>query len=89
MKVYDLSTRYDDRASFYNKARIEETDETITLLSYNTVVCRIYKKEQKAVIYGFYSNTTTRHIREFLKQNDFKATTKEQMSKDYLAEKEA
>ena len=44
----------------------------IYLISYNTLVA-IITPENKAIVYGLYSNTTTRHIKEFLKQNVFKA----------------
>ena len=37
-----------------------------------------------AEVYGTYSATTLRHIKEFLKQNGFKADSKSQIEKDYL-----
>lgn len=79
----ELKTQYDSRKSFYNKATVEICDDrTIKLFSYNTLVAYI-TPENKAVILGFHSNTTTRHIREFLKQNGFIANNKAQMIKDY------
>ena len=80
---YYLDCRYDSRASFYSKARVKcFDDETQILSSYNTAVAVI--KSGKAYINGTYSHTTTRHIKEFLKQNSFKAETSKQMCKDYL-----
>ena len=35
-------------------------------------------------VFGLYSVTTLRHIKEFLKQNGFKAETKAQIAKDYM-----
>lgn len=82
---YSLDCRYDSRASFYNKARVTEyKDGTQILTSYNTRVAVI--KNDRAFINGFYSQTTTRHIKEFLKQNGFKVVNREQLSKDYMIE---
>lgn len=82
---YSLDCRYDSRASFYNKARVDEyEDGTQILTSYSTAVAVI--QNGNAFINGFYSMTTTRHIREFLRQNGFKAESKNQMAKDYMIE---
>ena len=40
----------------------------------------------KPVVYNLQSLTTTRHVREWLKQNGFEATTKKQIAKDYGTE---
>jgi hypothetical protein len=80
---YYLDCRYDSRSSFYNKARVKHfNDETKILSSYDTQVAVI--RDGKAYINGTYSQTTVRHIKEFLKQNNFKAETSKQMCKDYL-----
>lgn len=80
---YYLDCRYDSRSSFYDKARVKYfNDETQILSSYDTQVAVI--KDGKAYINGTYSQTTVRHIKEFLKQNNFKAETSKQMCKDYL-----
>lgn len=55
MQVYELSARYDARASFYGKAEV----------------------------YGTYSQTTLRHIKEFLSQNGFVANNSKQIMADY------
>ena len=80
---YELECRYDARQSFYGKARVFENAKTntLTLMSYDTMVAEI--KNDKAKVWGTYSSTTLRHIREFLKQNGFKAETKAQIVKDY------
>lgn len=53
----------------------------IQLQSYNTIVAEI--KNGKAKIFGWYSSTTTRHIKEFLQQFGFKIGTKTQLEKMY------
>ena len=73
---YYLDCRYDSRASFYNKAkvRVYETDdiEHLELISYDTLVANYvyYKNEHKRVFeyFGCYSQTTTRHQKEFFRQ---------------------
>ena len=85
-----LKPIYDSRQSFYNKATVTEDKNGKYLMSYNTVVARITNKNHGysipayAEVYGDYSQTTLRHIKEFLKQNGFKAETKQQILKDYL-----
>ena len=79
--TYDLSPRYDARQKFYGKARVDVDDDKMTLISYNTKVAEIVKGKPK--VFGYYSMTTFRHIREFLKQNGFKAESKAQILKDY------
>lgn len=75
-----LEPVYDSAASFYGKA---ETDGD-KLYSYNTLVAEM--KDGKPVVYNLQSLTTTRHVREWLKQNGFEATTKKQIAKDYGTE---
>ena len=73
---YYLDCRYDSRASFYKKAkvRVYENDdvEHLELQSYSTLVANYvyYKKEHKRVFeyFGCYSQTTTRHQKEFFRQ---------------------
>lgn len=79
--ILELHPEYDSRASFYGKARIEVKGSKKVLWSYTTEVA--YIEDDKAVVYGSYSNTTLRHIKEFLKQNGFKAETTKQILKDY------
>lgn len=72
--VYQLSCRYDSRNSFYGKAIVEETTsknkEEYKLFSYGTLVAKCIKtnKSKKYYYYGKYSQTTTRHQKEFFKQ---------------------
>lgn len=73
MKSYYLIAKYDSRASFYNKALVEDHGQGVKVLkSYNTKVCII--KGNKYELNGaidrdlLFSNTTLRHIKEFLRQ---------------------
>lgn len=72
-----LYPRYDARKSFYNKAKLYELNGVLYLVSYTTIVAKIFKNY--AQVFGWYSQTTSRHINEFLKQNDFKALSKKEM----------
>lgn len=73
---YDLSCRYDARQNFYGKAKVkqEEKDNLIinNLYSYGTLVAqRITNIDTMKTVYkylGKYSQTTTRHQKEFFKQ---------------------
>lgn len=88
MQNYELSTRYDARASFYGKARVEEQpDGTLHLISYSTHVASISADNGTATVYGTYSQTTLRHIKEFLLQHGFKAVNSKQIMADYEGNK--
>lgn len=84
--MYELEARYDSRASFYGKAHvlIDENGDLL-LRSYNTIVAGIFngKNGRFAEVGGWYSATTGRHIKEFLKQNGFRAESKAQILNDY------
>lgn len=79
---YELSTQYDSRKSFYGKARVVVDSEGKILYSYGTKVARI-TNDNRPEVYGTYSATTLRHIKEFLRQAGFKADTKAQILADY------
>lgn len=73
--VEELQNRYNSRQDFYKKAYIGEclfshgTQKVTYLKSYNTIVACIWQNQLR--IYGWFSQTTARHIREFAKQNGF------------------
>ena len=84
----ELVPQYDARKSFYGKAKIEtDTELDVTsLYSYGTLVAAIFwhlGDNGRAAVYGTYSATTLRHIKEFLKQHGFTAKTKDQILSDY------
>lgn len=67
MKIYELTARYDSRKSFYGKAHvIDHEDGTLELQSYDTIVSRC--KDGKIEHLGWWSQTTSRHQREFERQ---------------------
>ena len=79
MNSYDLSCRYDSRQSFYGKARVEITTSpdlyVEKLYSYGTLVAsaeaHYYLGQVEKRVYkynGCYSQTTTRHQKEFFRQ---------------------
>lgn len=79
-----LMPRYDSRKSFYNKAIVEENEKEIVLYSYNTKVAIIDKISNNCKVIGTYSNTTLRHIKEFLLQNNFSCGSKQEIEKMYM-----
>jgi len=74
---FDLIPKYNSRKSFYSKARVKQEEGKLTLFSYNI-------ENGKAFVLGSWGNTTTGHIKEFLKQNGFKAESGNQIYKDYF-----
>lgn len=74
-----LIPRFDSRKSFYGKAKVRKENGDLVLTSYTTDVARIRKG--KAEVSGLYSNTTTRHIKEFLRQNNIKAGSTQDVKK--------
>lgn len=95
--TYELSCIYDSRQSFYRKARVEEKENEDcsyiekTLISYSTVVARITYEINKGRKFEILnplevSNTTIRHIREFMRQNglsDEAENTKAKLLKEF------
>lgn len=72
MMYYELSARYDSRKSFYGKAHIKETEKYYTLISYDTEILKLNKATGKITFLcraeWAFTQTTNRHINEFLKQ---------------------
>lgn len=75
--MYDLDCRFDSRQSFYGKAKVEIKKDNICynelLYSYGTLVA-IYTKDKMSKLEQFnylgkFSQTTTRHQKEFFKQH--------------------
>lgn len=64
---YELDARFDSRASFYGKAHVIDYGGGVyELQSYNTIVSRC--ENGKVEHFGKWSQTTSRHQREFEKQ---------------------
>jgi len=84
---YELRCIHNNRKSFYNKAVVIIENNKTILRSYHTDVA--YIENGQAIVKGAFSNTTTRHIKEFLLQNGFKADNWKQINRDYSQTKEA
>lgn len=81
INTYSLDCRFDARASFYGKAQVTEeihtgedgTTRNLNLYSYDTLVAKVVYNIKNGTIeyicFGKYSQTTTRHQKEFFKQN--------------------
>lgn len=78
--IYNLDCRFDTRKSFYGKAQVKEethtgeygTTRSLNLYSYGTLVAKVFCSVDGSIDYicmGKYSQTTTRHQKEFFKQN--------------------
>lgn len=72
--LQELNTYYDKALSFYRKAFYKELKDYIILYSYETPVA-IQRKDNKKIYFNsdidnnlLFSNTTLRHIKEFIKQ---------------------
>lgn len=69
----ELKALFDGRKSFYKKATVEVVGNNRTLISYDTEICTIYGNNEIELLCAVdnLTQTTTRHLREFLKQNGF------------------
>ena len=70
MKTRELRTVYSNQESFYKKAFVKEDNEGIErLYSYYSLIITNYGKALKfEEDSNLYSNTTMKHVREYLKQ---------------------
>lgn len=84
--IMELCPYYDSRQSFYGKAKVIEIENDVFLVSYDTVVAFYNRNTKIARVVDTYSPTTLRHIKEFLRQNGFKADSKKQIENDYMTE---
>lgn len=65
----ELQVKYDSAKSFYKKAFvIYDGKGKISLKSYDTIVCVVNEPKRTIEVTGYYSQTTSRQIKEFLKQ---------------------
>ena len=92
----NLECRFDSRASFYGKAKVEcqktDYEHTQDLYSYGTLVASVVMQfEKRRTIYkyfGKYSQTTTRHQKEFFKQNGLSDKEIKELFKNGILEME-
>ena len=78
----NMNTQLDKRKSFYGKAKLIyiDDDNTIELMSYSTIVAKYDRIKEKITVNGFYSNTTLRHIKEFIYQMTGEVFNKQQIA---------
>lgn len=92
--VYELVPQYDARQSFYGKAEILEAKNKnvvdYKLFSYETLVAKITIIGNNIIYhyFGKYSTTTTRHQKEFYKQNGLNDKEIKELFKNGILEKE-
>lgn len=75
-----LEPRFSSRKSFYGKAGTDDTEDGKVLTSYQTKIMKI-KDGKITMLCGpeALTNTTLRHVREFLQQNGLEPMTKKQL----------
>lgn len=95
MVEYELTPKYDRAKSFYGKAVVVEEHNSVSLISYRSCICQISAvgcDDVRIKIYNVtdyygnsltFSNTSLRHLKEFLLQNGLKAESKSQICRDY------
>jgi len=82
-KMYELSPIHSGRKSFYGKATVSVEPGRDILISYTTPVAEVLE-DGTARVFGHYSQTTGRHIREFLLQHGKRAQQWSQIERDYM-----
>lgn len=79
MNTYNLEPKHQSQKSFYGKARVRVNGTHHTLTSYNTEVAEYDASTGKMTVHDWYSNTTMRHVNEFLIQHGFKSLSKKEV----------
>lgn len=74
MGFYELEPHFATVKSFYGKAKIEKRGNDIQLISYTTHVAGV--KNGRPYVNGFYSTTTSRHIKEFFLQMGYRVNNR-------------
>lgn len=85
--LYYLEPQYGRCKSFYKKAKVYRDDKGhLLLMSYSTIVAIITDGiatpdgKPTVKVNGWYSQTTARHINDFLQQHGFDAMSKKEMN---------
>lgn len=77
--ITELQAIYTHTKSHYGKARVEHTPDNHKILySYNTRVCEL-DNNNNIIKIGYYSQTTARHINDFLQQNGLAKMSKKEI----------
>ena len=85
INYYELAPQYDSRKSFYGKALVFQHDGYTELHSYQPPVARIYSVTGAVKLLPPWdsSQTTLRHVKEFLKQAGLYAGTRAELAANY------
>lgn len=77
--TYTLESIHGSQKSFYGKAVVTELDNGKKILtSYNTDVCEL-DSDNNIIKIGYYSQTTARHVNEFIIQHGHNKMTKKEI----------
>lgn len=76
---YDYEPFNPRGTNFYKKAYIKREGMISKLQSYNTVVAEYNHSTNKMSVFGWYSQTTARHINAFLEYFGFDTCTKKEL----------
>ena len=80
MRTFELKP-INGQKTFGRKAIVEEENGVSYLRSYDTVVAKFDHHDNKMQVYGWFSNTTARHINAFLDFYGFDTCTKKELEK--------
>lgn len=84
--MQDLQARYTHVKSHYGKAKVEETATGYKLYSYGTFIASVDKDGSNLFINGQWSNTTMRHIKDFVNQYSKRFVTTNNDIRDIIKE---
>lgn len=79
--ITELKPLHTKQKSFYGKAQLKETSDGMELFSYNTLVSKYYNNGSLKVTHdsNYLTNTTLRHINEFIQQMGYSKKTKKEI----------
>lgn len=84
MEKIELVPVFSKQKNFHGKAYIIEISNETNLYSYDILVAKIIKDCNTAEVYSIDSDSTLRHVKEFLIQAGYPVTNKKQIKKDYF-----
>lgn len=84
MEKIELVPVFSKQKTFHNKAYIVENGDETNLYSYDILVARVIKYQNIAEVYDLSTDSTLRHVKEFLMQAGFYAHDKKQIKQDYF-----
>ena len=85
---YELTPIFENKKSYYQKAFVyQDNYGGSTLQSYNTKIVHVSKDKEITLLSDWLSNTTLRHVREFLRQHELEEVAQlnaEQLIENYM-----